>query len=182
MVPFRGRLKFRQYIPGKSHKYGVKLFKVCSPDGYTYDISIYEGKMDTQSKGLGETVVPNLCEDYLDHGRTIVTDNFYTSVSLAERLLERETHLVGTMRKNRKGIPLEVVKAKIKKCEIIGKENKNGLVFSKWKDKRDVYTLSTCHSLDIVETGKKNKNQENIIKPKVIIDYNNGKAGIDFSD
>jgi len=48
MVPFRGRLKFCQYIPGKSHKYGVKLFKVCSPDGYTYDISIYAGKMDTQ--------------------------------------------------------------------------------------------------------------------------------------
>ena len=27
MVPFRGRLIFRQYIPGKAHKYGVKLFK-----------------------------------------------------------------------------------------------------------------------------------------------------------
>lgn len=83
---------------------------------------------------------------------------------------------------NRKSLPLEVVKAKIKKGEIIGTENKNGLVFSKWKDKRDVYTLCTCHNLDIVETGKKNKNQENIMKPKVIIYYNNGKAGIDSSD
>ncbi|XP_064109615.1 piggyBac transposable element-derived protein 4-like [Macrobrachium nipponense] len=26
MVPFRGRVIFRQYIPGKSHKYGCKLF------------------------------------------------------------------------------------------------------------------------------------------------------------
>lgn len=103
MVPFRGRLKVRQYIPGKSHKYGVKLFKVCFPDGScTYNISIYSGKMDTQSKGLGETVVLNLCEDYLDHGWTIVTNNFYTSVSLAERLLERKTHLVRTMRKKPK--------------------------------------------------------------------------------
>jgi len=25
MVPFRGRLGFRQYIPRKSHKYGIKL-------------------------------------------------------------------------------------------------------------------------------------------------------------
>jgi len=131
MVPFRGRLKFRQYIPGKSYKYGVKLFKVCSPDGYTYNISIYSGKTDTQSKGLGETVVLNLCEDYLDHRRTMVTDNFYTSVSLAERLLERKTHLVGTMRKNRKGLSSEVVKAKLKKGEIFGKENNNGLVFAK---------------------------------------------------
>ena len=29
VVPFRGRLKFRQYLPKKSHKYGIKLFKLC---------------------------------------------------------------------------------------------------------------------------------------------------------
>lgn len=38
MVPFRGRLKFKQYIPGKTHKYGVKLFKLCGVNGYTYNI------------------------------------------------------------------------------------------------------------------------------------------------
>ncbi|CAI6359966.1 unnamed protein product [Macrosiphum euphorbiae] len=36
MVPLRGRLKFKQYIPGKAHKYGVKLFKICDNNGYTY--------------------------------------------------------------------------------------------------------------------------------------------------
>jgi len=41
MVPFRGRLKFRQYIPGKAHKYGIKLFKLCDRQGYTYNIDIY---------------------------------------------------------------------------------------------------------------------------------------------
>lgn len=24
MVPLRGRLEFKQYIPGKAHKYGIK--------------------------------------------------------------------------------------------------------------------------------------------------------------
>ena len=28
MVPFRGRVKFRQYIPGKSHRYGYNFFKL----------------------------------------------------------------------------------------------------------------------------------------------------------
>lgn len=28
MIPFRGRLGFRQYIHGNRHKYGVKLFKM----------------------------------------------------------------------------------------------------------------------------------------------------------
>lgn len=33
MVPWRGRLRFRQYIPGKRHKYGIKLYKLCLPEG-----------------------------------------------------------------------------------------------------------------------------------------------------
>jgi hypothetical protein len=44
MVPFRGRLLFKQYIPGKRHKYGVKLYKLCLPGKYTYALEIYLGK------------------------------------------------------------------------------------------------------------------------------------------
>lgn len=46
MIPFRGRLSFRQYIPGKSHKYGVKMFKICDEDGYTYNLNIYAAQGD----------------------------------------------------------------------------------------------------------------------------------------
>ena len=38
IIPFRGRLGFRQYIPGKTHKYGIKLFKLTDPSGYTYNV------------------------------------------------------------------------------------------------------------------------------------------------
>jgi hypothetical protein len=41
MVPWRGRLLFRQYIPGKRHKFGVKLYKLCLPGGYTYKMEVY---------------------------------------------------------------------------------------------------------------------------------------------
>lgn len=44
MVPFRDRLGFRQYIPGKRHKYGIKLFKLCMKGGYTWHIKVYSGK------------------------------------------------------------------------------------------------------------------------------------------
>jgi hypothetical protein len=30
MIPWRGRLLFKQYIPDKSHKYGVKIYKVAA--------------------------------------------------------------------------------------------------------------------------------------------------------
>ena len=35
LIPWRGRLIFRQYIPNKAHRYGIKMFKLCSVDGYT---------------------------------------------------------------------------------------------------------------------------------------------------
>jgi len=40
MIPYRGRLSFKQYIPGKANKYGVKLFKLTDPSGYTYNVEI----------------------------------------------------------------------------------------------------------------------------------------------
>jgi archaellin len=36
--------------------------------------------------------------------------------------------------------------------------------------------------LNIVDTGKKNRRKESILKPEVILYYNAGKAGIDLSD
>ena len=36
LVPWKGRLIFKQYIPNKAHHYGVKLFKLCSVDGFTW--------------------------------------------------------------------------------------------------------------------------------------------------
>ncbi|XP_050063343.1 piggyBac transposable element-derived protein 4-like [Aphis gossypii] len=141
-VPFRGRLKFKQYIPGKAHKYGIKLFKLCGANGYTYNIQVYAGKGQDDGRGLGCSVVMNLTSLYLNAGRTIITDNFYTSLNLANALLENETHLVGTLRCNRVKLP-EVTKSKLKPGQIIGKENLNGVVVAKWRDKRDVTMLST---------------------------------------
>ena len=34
MVPLRGQLPFRQHVPGKSHKYAVKLYNVTDINGY----------------------------------------------------------------------------------------------------------------------------------------------------
>jgi hypothetical protein len=34
----RGRLYFRQYIPNKAAKYGVKLYELCTPDGFVLNI------------------------------------------------------------------------------------------------------------------------------------------------
>ena len=55
--------------------------------------------------GHAETVVLKLMEKLLDRGHTLYVDNFYTSVPLAEALLNRKTLICGILRKNRKQLP-----------------------------------------------------------------------------
>ena len=99
LVPFKGRIHFKQYIPSKRHRYGIKLFKLCAEGGYTSKIKIYAGKDPHRNGPLADLVVLELMEEFLDQGRTLCTDNFYSSVSLAQKLLARKTNLIGTLRK-----------------------------------------------------------------------------------
>ncbi|XP_039751370.1 piggyBac transposable element-derived protein 4-like [Pararge aegeria] len=182
MVAFRGRIKFMQYIPGKRHKYGIKLFKVCDDDGYTYDLIVYEGKNSSGQTNTPTNLVMKLCQPYLGVGRSVVTDNYYTSVDLAQQLLQNDTHLIGTLRRNRKGLPKKVVQEKLNKGEMIALENNDGILILKWKDKRDVLALSTKHSVGFVTvTSKRNRNKK-VMKPTLIADYNKHKCSIDLSD
>lgn len=161
MIPFRGRLSFRQYIPSKSARYGVKLFKICDNIGYTYDLIIYSGKNTTPINNditCASKVVLQLMADYLNKGRTLIMDNYYTSLNLAHILLSKETHMVGTLRKNSKGDLKDIMNLKLKKGEIKGKEDGKGVVVSIWKDKRDVRMVSTRHGIDMVNTGKISRN------------------------
>lgn len=179
IIPFRGRLSFRQYIKNKKHKFGVKVYKLCLDGGFTYDLQIYSGNDKTRYQSVPDTVVFHLSKDLLDSGRTIYTDNFYTSVTLAHSLLKKRTHLVGTLRQNRRHNPTEVTKAKLKKGEIIGRESNTGVVVSKWKDKRDVLMLSTKHTLEMVDVRQRGGV---VRKPSAIFDYNKSKGYIDISD
>ncbi|CAG5051487.1 unnamed protein product [Parnassius apollo] len=178
-VPFRGRIVFRQYNKSKRHKYGLKLFKLCTIPGYTCKFSLYGGKNIDTVNTTPTSVVMSLCSQILNKGHTLATDNWYTSLELAYNLLEHQTHLIGTIRKNRRGLPKDVVEAKLQKGEFMAMENEDGITILKWKDKRDVMILSTKHSDKMSTIAKKGKQ---ITKPKVILDYNKSKGSVDMSD
>lgn len=176
MVPFRGRLQFKQYLPGKSHKYGVKLFKLCDSAGYTYYVDIYSGKGSGETKDL----VLKLVQPFLEAGRTLCVDNFYTSLPLSECLLSHKTHLIGILRANQMGLPKDASQARLKRGELIARENGLGTVIIKWHDHRDVLILSTKHTETMV-TVKKTRRGVEVKKPQAVI-YYNCKQGIDISD
>lgn len=122
MVPFRGRLIFRQYIANKRHRYGVKIFKLCCHSFYTLQYKIYAGKEAVIGQSVSTKVVMDLMEPYLDEGRCLFVDNWYTSIDLAEKLLDRNTHLVGTLRANRKRNPKVVIKKKLARGGVVAKK------------------------------------------------------------
>jgi hypothetical protein len=180
LVPFRGRLIFRPYIQNKRHKFGIKLFKLCLSRGYTYDLKVYCGKEAEGSHASVPTqVVMQLLNRCLDEGRTLCTDNYYTSVELAKKLLDRKTHIVGTLRKNRKNNPREVIDAKLKRGQHISRQSNVGCVVTKWKDKRDVLMLSTKHDNSTITVRRRGTEIE---KPQSVMNYNEVKGFIDLSD
>jgi hypothetical protein len=44
VMPFKGRVIFKQYVSKKHKCFGTKIYKVCDMTGYTYSMRIYLGK------------------------------------------------------------------------------------------------------------------------------------------
>lgn len=181
MVLWRGRLVFRQYIKNKRHKYGIKLYLLCDPDGFVHRILVYTGQKDATSAQPGHTgqVVFQLMRDFLNKGHSLYMDNFYNSVDLAADLLKQDTLVTGTLRQNRKKNPSSILKAKLKKGEAVWL-HKDGVVVSKWRDRKDLFMISTEHPHEMVDAPNRHNQQK--IKPLAVREYNRFMRGIDFSD
>ena len=54
---------------------------------------------------MSENVVMRLVEPYVGKGRNVTKDNFFTSLSLANKLLTKKTSLASTMNKIRWELP-----------------------------------------------------------------------------
>lgn len=76
------------------------------------NFQIYSGKVgNAPEKGQGAHVVSDMTGE-LPAGYNVTTDNFFTSVQLADRLLARGITLVETMRCN-SNVPRELLVTKI---------------------------------------------------------------------
>ena len=103
----KGRVPFKTYIPTKPGKYGIKIWVLAdAKTAYLCNAEIYTGKQqDKPEKNQGERVVRFLADPFLKCGRTITTDNFFTSLNLALYLKTQKTALVGTVKKQRTFLP-----------------------------------------------------------------------------
>ena len=99
LIPYKGRIYFRQFIPSKRARFGVKAFVLSESDtGYVSEIEIYTGKsLDVKVKhDLAETIVESLTEHYTNQGHHLYIDNYYTKVWLLNSLKEKGIYACGT--------------------------------------------------------------------------------------
>ena len=65
MIKFKGRLSFRQYLPMKPTKWGIKVWVMAeSATGYVTNFQVYAGREGSGEKGLAHRVVMDLARPY----------------------------------------------------------------------------------------------------------------------
>ena len=184
LMLWKGRLKFKQNLPLKRHRFGIKFFELVDCDtGFLLGFIIYT-ETDTEFEkfdlGISGDIVAHFLKPYFYKGHVVYTDNWYSSPVLAEFLHDRDTGMCGTVKKNRKGTP--ELKSKLNKGEIEVAHTDTWLVL-KWLDKKEVYMITTVHETGYSSTGKQHwKTKEDIMKPTCIVEYNKNMGGVDDID
>lgn len=186
MVLFKCRLSFKQFIKTKRHRFGIKLYVLYDCEtGIILDFIVYVGKETNpqeNASGLGATgeIVNSLLEPYLNKGHSLFTDNFYTSLTLSTFLYEKKTNSCGTVRQNRKQMP--ILDKKLKRGECDWRSSENFLVV-KWKDRRDVVMLTNLHQNKMITLPRKDRvTNENVQKPLCVLECNKQMGAVDRSD
>nr|XP_024655512.1 piggyBac transposable element-derived protein 4-like [Maylandia zebra] len=178
LVSFKARCSFRQYIPKKPAKYGIKVWAACdAKTSYAWRLQVYTGRAagERAEVNQGMRVVLQMTEGLQGHVATC--DNFFTSFALAEQLLKRQIALVGTIRQNEPEISpvLRQTKGRAIYSSTFAFTVRHTLVSYIPRRGWNVLLLSTKHRRLEVSDGEKRK-------PVIIDDYNQCKGGVDNLD
>lgn len=181
-VGFKGRLLWKCYNPQKPTKWGLRVYCLCdSETSYVYCFVVYYGSSTTNGlirpdQPFTSRIVLHLIDMLLTtskgSGYQLYTDRFYTSPDLALELHKLKIHITGTVKVNRKNLPPNFKKLKLKKYQVKAYQKRSKLMALAFFDKRIVSMVSTCHKPDteLVKRTLKKGISETYKKPKVIID------------
>lgn len=184
IVPFKGRLVLKQYLPKKRNRFGIKLFVLCDVETrYILDFVVYCGSEtdieQISELGVSGSVVVTLLKDYFSSNRQLFVDNWYSSPKLFLYLKDNGIYACGTVKKNRKGMPKF---KKLSKGEVDAYYSPP-LMTLKWQDKKAVTMISTMHDAKILPSNKEDRTTGlPKLKPECVIDYNNNMGVVDTAD
>ena len=146
LLLYKGRIIFKQYIPLKRARFGIKIFCLTDSNGYLHSFRIYSGKDDPvtnldndisqECRDMSVTAKTTLAlmKKFLNKAYHLFIDNWYTSVPLLEFLHGMQTMCTGTARANR--VPRELKNSKVPKGQIKSM-TKGPLLAQKFEDKKN---------------------------------------------
>ena len=157
---------------------------------YTYNLETYCGTQlhpNFQVSNSPHDLVLRLVEPIKKTGRNITADNWFTSLPLVSDLADIDLSYLGTVRKSKRQIPpqFQPIKSRAYGSSLFGfhRTDKNLTVTlvsyipeKKKNKKKAVVLMSTLHDDDEVDHESPKH------KPRMILDYNNYKCGVDVVD
>lgn len=197
MVPFKGRLQIKQYMPKKPTKWGIKIFARCSTNGMVHDFIVYTGSYTEVIEPKAHlTITGNIVRSLVlslpkVDNFLVYFDNYFTSFDLMKQLkTELKIHTIGTIRQNRlKGCQLKSEKEL--KQDGRGSFDKrvdlnSNLKVVRWLDNGAVTLASTFSFVEPLGTTKRWSSSEkkpvDVPCPKIVSDYNKSMGGVDLMD
>ena len=144
LLEYHGRVKIKQYIGTKPGKYGIKIYwLVDNETTYAVNGIVYAGAQThlyannndlNQIDGVTNTTSYLLCKPVLNLGVNITGDNFFSSLALSNKLFEKKTTYVGTVRSSRRDVPPAAKKTENQKGVCKFYRNGNNMLLS-YRDK-----------------------------------------------
>lgn len=183
LVAFRGRCPFRQFMKSKPAKYGIKIFTLTDAKMfYVKAMEVYVGNQPIdspyQQSNKPFDVVLRLSKSIHGSGRNITADNWFTSIPLVAELLKKKLTYVGTVRKDKRELPSEMVsKEREENTSIFGFQDDMTIVSYSPAKNRSVVLISSMHDDATVDPATGDQQ-----KPEIITFYNQTKSGVDVID
>ncbi|KAM4588720.1 piggyBac transposable element-derived protein 3-like [Odontesthes bonariensis] len=195
MIPYKGRLSIKQYVPKKPKPWGIKVWVRAGSSGYMYNFEPYQGSAGGRGEisqlGMAGDVVMRLCEDIQDKNHKVFFDNFFCTIPLLQALEHQGIYSTGTCRSNR----LHGAQEKLKREKQIKQEgrgsvsvvtNARNITVTRWLDSSVIHMASSCTGLSPTDVAqrwsKKEKQMLNIQRPFSVKLYNQHMGGVDLMD
>jgi hypothetical protein len=178
-VAYKGRSPIKQYIPSKPHKWGYKIYCLSSED-YLLRFEVYAGTEERSADGATYDTVMRMLQGYEDKAHILFTDNWFTSPTLLLALQQQGIRLCGSVRRNRKGMPVisdEEVSA-LGQGQWLQRQKGDATV-AVWRDQKPLWVLyNHCSPTEAASLDRWNDSGHRVSVgcPRAIRDYFYGAA------
>lgn len=193
MVKYFGPHPLKQYMKGKPHRFGYKIWVLASAEGELLACQPYAGAsthIPDYGLGQGPNVVLGLAEQFeLSPGTKVYVDNLFTSLDLLDHMGSRQLGITGTLRQNRlNSVPLPTKKEAVNKMQRgeLQTAYSGNVAVLVWKDNQPVYMASNTD--DVLPMGtcqrysKREKKYIAVPQPNINQRYNKSMGGVDLLD